>query len=285
MKKVLIGLGIGCGSLLVIGAVAAVGFTYWAKGRMEEGGLSMEKLEETGRRTQAVQKRVGSLNQKYPFQAPPKGHPVRVEEDRLKEYLAVRAALVPAYQEFEQKMKALQPKEGEQPDLSAGFKMFGVIGELSTTLQEKWVAELDQRRMSPREYGAITAALYTSGLGQVAMQANEVQRAALLESKQQLDRRAADRRLTKAQRDEIRNQAKEIEAQIAALDTPSAGQVEIRKLHEHNAQLAEKYKADLDGYANPALDGMLMASSDEHVGEALNEILLGVEKEGQEGTE
>lgn len=259
MNKVLVGVGIGCGSLVLIGIVASVAVGLWAKGKMEESGISLGQLEETGKRTQAVQKQIVALNSKYPFQAPPKGHPARLEEERLKEYLGVRAALTPLHQEIEQQVEALKPKEGEKGDVQNTFKAIGMMSQLFTGVREKWVVELDQRRMSPREYGAITSALHASRLGHASGRLRDT----MMETKQELEAQAADERLTKVDRARARRRVKEVEAQLARLPATEADPGEITELHAHNAQLAEKYQKDLETYANPAFDALLQ----EHPGD------------------
>ncbi|RKG64065.1 hypothetical protein D7W79_39520 [Corallococcus exercitus] len=93
-KKWILGVGLGVGGLLLVGG-GLVATGYWANGQM--GGDGMEVLAQTQARAQ----RTADLNARYPFQPPPAGKVLRLEEARLETYLAVREATLPAYQVLE----------------------------------------------------------------------------------------------------------------------------------------------------------------------------------------
>ncbi|MBN1205874.1 MAG: hypothetical protein JXB05_13235 [Myxococcaceae bacterium] len=254
MKKVLIGVGIGCGVLILVGVIALVAGGIWMKGKVEgmaEGGEKMQKQEQ----------HITSLNQKYAFEEPPKGKPLPLAEDRLEDYFAIRKSLTQVFASYEQRMKEFESSTGKQADLSKGFEALGTVMGMMAEVREKWLEQLDAQKMSPREFHAITAALYSSNWGKAKGQMRQNQRAALEQVKLGLEKQANDESLPAAQRERVRKHLAMIEKQLAAIPPATTEPSEAEKIHTANAALYEKYKAQIEEGMNPGLDAFLVGDN------------------------
>lgn len=155
MSKVLIGVGAGCGAVIFVGVIVLVAGGMWAKGKIDETAQSGDKM-------QGLEQRVTSLSQRYAFSEPPKGQPLALSEGRLQDYLRIRMALKPVLDDFEVKARQFAPQKGEQVGLTKSLQAIGMMNELRADLSAKWMEELERQKMSPREFHAITATVYTS---------------------------------------------------------------------------------------------------------------------------
>lgn len=265
MKKVLIGVGAGCGVLVLLVIVAVVGFGFWAKGKAEEIGIGGEKFAQQ-------EERVQQLNQKYDFEAPPKGQPLKLEEDRLKDYLAVREQMKPIYAEYEQKAKKFEKQDGEQATVSEGFEALGMMMDLMSDMRAKWLDALESRNMSPKEFHTITASLYTSTWAEAASNMQESSRAAIEQLKTQMEQQANDSNMPAEVRAEAKKTVAQLEGELANMEKDTAGKAGNKELHAHNAALAKKYEAQINDAANPILDGMLLGGDGSDLGSAFDEV-------------
>ncbi len=251
MKKVLIGVGVGCGVLVLVGIVAVVSGGLWVKGKVN--GMAQD-----GERLQKQEQQVASLNQKYAFQEPPKGQPLPLSEARLEDYFVVRKALAEVVTAHQQKMKQLEGTQANPTQaLGALNTLMGMMGEV----RGRWLELLEQQKMSPREFHAITAALYSSGLSKARGKLRQNQRAALEQVKQKLEAEAKDESLPAAKRENLRRHLAMIEKQLSMLPAAPAVSSETDKIHEANAALYAKYKAQIEAGVNPALDSLLLGDS------------------------
>jgi hypothetical protein len=266
-NKVLIGVGIGCGAIVLIGVIAVVAGGIWVKGKVEESGVgkSAEKM-------QSLEQRMGELNKRYTFAAPPKGQPLALSEDRLQDYLKVRAALKPVLDDFEVKSKNFAPPEGEEPSVGKLLQASGLILGLKADLNSKWMDELEQQKMSPREFHAITAAVYAAEWGKAKGEAPQRQRAMYEQLKSGLTKQATDSSLTEAQRESARQQLAVIDKQLAALPAANTPSPESQKIYEANAALSGKYKKKIEEASSAGLDVLLVGAGSE-LGTALQDAL------------
>ncbi|MFY0524385.1 hypothetical protein ACN28I_14840 [Archangium gephyra] len=277
MKKVLIGVGIGCGSLVLVGIIAVVAGGFWMKGKAEEYSGD---IQAAGKTAEETRQRADALNQKYPFSAPAKGVPVTIEEKRLQEYLAVRTTLQPVFKAYEQKAKELQSSAGENPGLGDAFKAMSQLTSFISELQSTWIDQLEGKKMSPREYHAITAALYTSNWGAVAGDMRRQQRPMFEQAKKTLEQQLAatqDAEMKAA----LEEQLASINEQLAQLPAEDAVPGEAEKVHKANQVLYTKYKAQIEEQAQHGLDFILLGQeNDSSLGEALENIHTGTEPDG-----
>lgn len=251
-KKVLVGMAIGCGALLLLGMVFIAVAFFWVKHKVE-GAVEVAKVaEEQQRRSQ-------TLNEKYPFEAPPEGEPLRLEARRLEDYLAIRAAIVPVFKSFEGRAKDFQARhKGKANELGAGLEAMGMTLELIREVRQKWLEKLDERRMSPAEFHAITATVYSSYIGKGVANLQKGAREGLQKTLAELEQRLEEPNLTPEARSALEQQRDMVKEQLDSL--PEKGAVEDKaKVWEANAELLEKYKVRIEHEANPALDLFLLS--------------------------
>ncbi|MGZ3457776.1 MAG: hypothetical protein ACXU86_04645 [Archangium sp.] len=260
MKKVLIGVGIGCGVLLLVGVLMAVGGAWWAKGKLEN-------VAEAGKAMEAQGKQLASLNDKYPFTSPPKGQPVALSDARLQEYLAIRASILPVYKKYEEQAKSLDHKNGQQADLGDAMKAMGLLSGLMKEVRAKSIEQLDAHKMAPREFHAITAAIYSPAWGQAGPEMRKAQRQNLAGMKEMYEKQLADPHVP----DEMKASAKEgletVNKQLADLPAED-GPTEAEKLHLANSKLVEKYKVQSENDRSAGFDIFLIDDKGDSLGEA-----------------
>ena len=249
MNKVLVGVGIGCGALILIGVVAAVGAGMWVKGKAEEIGAvaGVEQQEELER-----------LNKKYSFAKPPKGQPVELTESRVRDYLAVREALAPVMTKFEEKGQKFEAKNrgGEQPSMGDAMEAMSMLGGMMTELRVAWMKALEEKKMSPNEFGAITAAIYGAPLAHGLEQMKQSQRPVLEQLRDQAQKTADDESVPEEMREMAREQVAQMEEQLAALPPEGAAPSEKQKIFAKNAELLDRMKIDMEK-TNPGVDILL----------------------------
>lgn len=272
MKKVLIGAGIGCGALVVIAIVGVMVAGMWAKGKVENLADRADVMDKQ-------EQRVAEMNKKYSFTPPAKGLPVELTDSRIQDYLAIRASLTPVFKDYETKAHAKGfDKHDKDPSITDAMEAGGMIMDLLRDVRVKWLTELDQKRMSPAEFHAITAAIYTSGLGAAMDGMADQQRAALEQMKQSVEQQMNNPNVPQEQKDEMKESLAELNKQLAALPPRGAAPSEATKLHVANAKLVEKYKKQIEDDANMGLDMLLPGYVDDNggLGAAMENIDLGM---------
>lgn len=160
MKKVLIGLGIGCGVLLLAGVGLMVAAGFWAKRNL--GGTF-----EAAQQIQAQEAELVQLNSSYPFEPPAQDALLALDEKRLDTYLAVREETLPVFKTFEQKSAEFEEKygdknQGQSPDFSAAMAATNLMMGLVVDVRSAYIAGLKKHGMSPAEFQALTRTLQTS---------------------------------------------------------------------------------------------------------------------------
>lgn len=254
MKKVLIGLGIGCGGLLLLGFIAIVAGGFWVKGKVQGAVEHAEALE--GQNTQ-----LKGLDEKYPFEPPPEGTPLKLDEQRLKDYLAVRAGVAPVYKGFETKVKEFDDKNKGTKSLGAGLEAVGMVTELIKETRAKYLEELERQKMSPKEFHSITGAIYSSHMGKGMAEMQAGHRDALANATAQLEQRLEDKSLSEEQRQALAQQLEAMKAQAAAMPSNELPQEDL-ETYKANLALLEKYKVQIETEANPALDVFLLGDNE-----------------------
>ena len=166
MKKVLIGVGIGCGVLLLAGVGLMVAAGYWAKNNL--GGTF-----EATQRIQTQEEELVKLNTRYPFEDAPQGEVLALDEKRLETYLAVREETLPVFKAFEQKSEEFEQKygdknQGQAPDITAAMAATNLMMGLMVDVRGAYIAGLTKHGMSPAEFQALTHTLQTSMLAEGA---------------------------------------------------------------------------------------------------------------------
>jgi hypothetical protein len=263
MKKVLIGVGIGCGALVLLGVIATVVGGFWLKSKMGDAVASVQQL-------QAQEQEMQALEQSYPYTPPPPGEVRVLQESRLLDYLAVREAALPVFQEFEKKTQDFQQRhqDDETPDFGAAMKAAGMATELITRVRAAYIQGLKQHRMSPREFHTITRTLYASFVSDTMEEAQLATARARFQTEQTLDdlrARLEDETLSDQERAILVEQEEMLAAQLDALFPEEALAADGPALSEKskaaataNMALLEKHKASIENVANLAFDGFLI---------------------------
>ena len=269
MKKLLIGLAIGFAVLVLAGVVALVAGGIWLKGKVE--GVA-EEAQAFAAEAEKSEARLAALNDRYPFAAPPKGVPVTLAEGRLQEYLGVRAALQPVFRTYEAKAKELEVSAGEQADLGDAMKAMGHLAGFLSTLRTTWLDRLEAAKMAPKEFHAISAALYTSNFGAAMGDIARQQRPAFEEMKRSLEAQLAS--AGPEGKEALEAQLASVDEQLAKLPPADAAPSEATKVHQANAQLYSKYKTQIEEQAAHGLD-VLLAGGDTSLAEAFEGVGYG----------
>ena len=104
-KKVLIGVGVGCGVLMLVAVIAAVAGGLWLK-KASDVTAGFEQVSDQ-------QEVLAELEREFPFDAPGEDELLTLDEQRLAAYFAIREEALPVFQAFEQKGKDFEAKHGK----------------------------------------------------------------------------------------------------------------------------------------------------------------------------
>ncbi len=262
MKKLLIGLGIGCGVLVVVGIIAAVIFGFWVKRR---AGAKLESLQKAGVEMKAQEEALKQLDSEFPFTQPPEGELMRLDEARLQDYLAIRKDSLPVYRQYEEKSKDFSHRTGKGKNVGVGDIMEGVgmVSDFMMKLRSTFISSLRAHRMSPLEFHATTAAVYSTYVHkgmQVAGQAADEAREKLQKEMGELNDKLNEPGLTEDARESIQHAIENLQSALDSLPA-SGGAGAGDATADANVALLEKYKAEVELAANPAFD-LLIANDD-----------------------
>lgn len=257
MKKVWIGLGVGCGALVLLAVVGMVGVGWYAKQKLGGAIAATENLQKQEQRLQA-------LNAKHAFTPPAEGQVMALDPQRLEAYLAVREAGLPVFADFEKKAEAFkQETQGDQASIGDAMKGAGMLMELTTQVREAFIASLEQHGMSPAEFHATTQAIYSTAIGQAAQGMNKAMAEASDQMQariEELDTKLEDAQLPEAERQALQTERDALYAQVESMGqgAQGAGQMGLAPGQDAvvtaNAKLLETHKARIETAANPAFD-------------------------------
>ncbi|MBS2028278.1 MAG: hypothetical protein JST54_10265 [Deltaproteobacteria bacterium] len=152
MSKVLVGCGL---VMLVLGALVFGGFYFLHHKQTELTQVAVQMRDQ--------ESQYALLEQKYPFIPPGPGEPVQLSESRLATYLQVRSVVLPVYTRYVEHNTDLSVRarsSGKVGRLADELEDTDVFTEKVTQLQATYLRELDQARMSPKEFLAITRTVY-----------------------------------------------------------------------------------------------------------------------------
>lgn len=256
-KKWVIGLGLGCGGLLVLGVVGLVAAGYWANANM--GGTGVDAVMDAQARTQ----RLAELNARHPFTPPAAGGVLKLEEARLETYLTAREATLPAFHAMEKESVAFVEQHGAELDrrdtrslLKAAGASMRMVGKVQTAL----IQNLEAHGMSPLEFQNLTAVVYPPPPSAQPAAAAAVSRptdpeniAALEQQLAALTPQLEDPKLTEAQRLQLEQRRAGLRKSLTLLEQASGKDVK-----DANAALLKKHAARIAQAANPLFDQLLV---------------------------
>jgi HAMP domain-containing protein len=258
MKKVLVGVGIGCGVLVLLGIIGVGVAGFWAKRTL--GGVV-----EAGQQMQAQQQEMAQLNQSYPFTPPPEGEVLVLQEARLNDYFAIREATLPLFKQFEEKSKGLQ--QNQEANVSDAIQATSLLAEFMTKTRGAYIENLKKHSMSPKEFMSISVAIYSSFMADSVGQLNKAmagQRESIEKAREELETKLSDESLSGDERDMLEQQRDALQAQLDAMDeNGAAGMPHVdergQEVASVNVKLLEKFKARIEQAYNPAFDALLMS--------------------------
>lgn len=264
-KKVLIGVGVGCGVLLLLVAGLVVGAGFWAKRKFDDTTAGYQQLSEQSNTLAALEK-------DFPFDAPAEGELLKLDAKRLEAYFAVREEALPVFQSFEEKSKAFEKKHGksdsESPNLGAAVEGMRLMGQLVADTRASYIESLKKHRMSPSEFHAITRTLYATyvaGAMQGLQAATAEQRSTLEKGVETLDQQLENEKLGDEERSALQAQRDALQSQLDASEQMVAEQTPPSKASQEaltaNAALLEQHKERIQKAANPAFDMFVIDGS------------------------
>jgi hypothetical protein len=256
MKKLLIGLGIGCGVLVVVGILVVVAGGFWLK---RKAGAKLDSLKQAGVEMKLQEEALKQLDSDFPFSPPPEGELMKLDEARLQEYIAIRKEALPVYKEYEEKSKAFDTRTSKGKDVGIGDVMegMGMVTGFMMKLRTTFISSLRAHRMSPREFHTTTATVYSTYMHkgmQAAGQATDEAREKIQKEMGELNDRMNEPGLTEDAKAAIQNAIDELQKSLDSLPASSGGAGAGGAVTDANAALLEKYKADVELAANPAFD-------------------------------
>jgi hypothetical protein len=258
-KKVLLGVGIGCGTLVLLGMIGIGAGAWWLKRQV---GDSVSNMVESGQKMQAIGQELQALEKSHPFTPPPEGEVLALSEERLLSYLAVRETALPVYTEFQKKAEAFEAEHEnkENPDLGAAMKATGLLTELMAKVHGAYIDGLKKQGMSPREFRTITQTLYSSMVTGVVDQAQKAGAAARQEALESVREQMKDPSLTEEQLAEMKeheqallDSAEDPEG-VEGAPVPSEAS---KAAAAANLVLMEKYQERINSAGSLAMDTLL----------------------------
>lgn len=267
MKKVLVGVGIGCGVLVLVGIIAVGAAGFWFKKNL--GGAM-----EAGQQSQAQMQDLKSLNQQYAFTPPPEGEVLALQESRLNDYFAVRETALPVFKEFEAQGEELEAKKqanGGQVGFGDAMKAGNLVAQVIVKTRGSYIEGLKAHKMSPREFTAITGAIYNSQLA-TAMGASNKAMAELKKSAQKsladVEAKLQADNLSDEDRTALEEQRDAFQSQIDSANEQANGGIEVSEKSQAvaaaNLKLLEKFKDRVEQAGNPAFDALIVTDDEKN---------------------
>ena len=261
-KKVLIGVGVGCGVLLLLVAGVVIAGGLWAKKKFDDTTAGLSQLSEQS-------EALAALENDFPFEAPGEDELLQLDEKRLTAYFAIREEALPVFQAFEKKGKAFEEKHGkndpDNPNFGAAVEAMGLMGQLVADTRASYIESLKKHRMSPREFHAITRTLYATyvaGAMQGMEAATAQQRESMTQVVEGIDAQLEDEKLGEEQRAVLQAQRDALYAQVEAMEAGMAAQAPTSEKSKAalaaNAALLEKNQERIKKVANPAFDAFIL---------------------------
>ncbi|RKH34819.1 hypothetical protein, partial [Corallococcus llansteffanensis] len=255
-KKWVIGVGLGCVGLLGLVVVGLIAAGVWADRDMEGAGVS--SMQEA----QAQARRLAELNTRYPFQPPPAGQVLKLDEARLEAYLTAREATMPAFQTLETESTAFFKKYGA--DLGSKnprvvLKAAGASLRMISKARAALATNLEASRMSLPEFQGLTRVVYPPKVVApkepvLVSRPSDPENLALLEQQlAALTPQLEDPKLSEEQRLQLEQRRAGLRKYITTLEL--AGGKAVR---DANAALLSKHQARIAKAANTGFDELLV---------------------------
>ena len=275
MKKVLIGVGIGCGVIILVGFGLLFAGGMWVKNKF--GGTI-----EAAQKMQVQEQELVQLNQSHPFQPPPQGEVLALDAKRLDTYLSVREGALPVFKSFEEKAKAFEDKYGgeegkKNADIGAAMEAANLMMGMVADVRASYIDNLKKHGMSPAEFQTITSTVYASMVAEGMAQVQDAMAQGREKLEQQLDEleeKLASDTLSEEERAQLEEAQGQLQVTLASLDEGTAqgaqGELsdEAKKVAAANVELLKKYEERVTVMAHTAFDGFVMGDAGANLGGA-----------------
>lgn len=238
MKKVLIGVGIGCGVLVLLGVIAMVAGGMWVKNRAGDFVAGFEGLE-------AQEKASEALNARFPFTPPADGETHALTADRLDRWVRV----LEQSREEAQTFKAVFEEGsavGDSLDGKGAAEAFSEIGartkmvlEATQVARGQLLEKLEAVEMSPAEFWTISMTVLgtqtTDQLERMEAGVNSM-REQVAKGRKEMEERIADPSTTEEERAALKASIDATETAMADMPAAMAG-VAANEVQKANAAL------------------------------------------------
>jgi hypothetical protein len=155
-------IAIGCGCLLLLVAVAAVGVlgwgAWWAKSKLHQAKAGVERMTAQSEELERFEKQANA----NPYTPPGDGV---IAEPRFLKFIEVRKQVYAVYERYESELRALQKKSDSATDkltLSEVWSAGGTLAEMAGAIRLAQMKGLAAVGMSESEYRDIQMAVYKS---------------------------------------------------------------------------------------------------------------------------
>jgi hypothetical protein len=155
-------IALGCGCLVVLGAVAASALlgwgAWWAKGKLHQAREGVEKMTAQSEEIERFEKQANA----NPYTPAADGV---IAEPRFEKFLEVRKDVYAVYERYESQLRDLQKKSESASDkltLSQVWSAGGALAEMAAAIRLAQMKGLAAVGMSEGEYRDIQMAVYKS---------------------------------------------------------------------------------------------------------------------------
>ena len=263
MKKVLIGVGIAFGALVLMGVIGLIAAGMWAKKSL--GGMT-EGFEEIGANTERAEK----LNERFGFEDPGEDRVVALKADRFQIWLKVGEETQKKFEAWSAELEKEGFNDAPHPEGVKGMKdamaKMQVGTRMITELQATTLDALESARMSPAEFRAITNTVMRG----LTFQMTEQMSTTFAESLKQMEKARADAKAALEKPDLSAEERQMREQMLASMDENFERiQAQMKEMEQDpdrelllaNASLIETHKETIEKVAAGAFSMGIFGAS------------------------
>lgn len=262
--KVLIGVGVGCGGLILLSLVGVMAAGFWVKGKVDGVMAEAEVMKKQ-------EDRAAALDAKLRFANPLEAEPVALTKERFEAYLGIRTAVEAAGAKYEAALSRVSEagEAGEVGDGAGAKKRDVTFDELTAAgsamidkmrdQREAFLKGCEEQGMSPAEFHAITETVRATKLGVEVLDENIDRRAMVELSLSNAEEQVNDKSLPKAMRDRALKDVKRYKDELAALPPPRAPSEAAKAQNEANRELLAAHFGERvpdEGFTDVFLPGL-----------------------------
>lgn len=156
-KKILLGIGMGCGGLALLASLTVFAVFMWGLNKIGNATTMVEDLV-------LQQKALEELNLSFPYTPPEPGQALALEEARFEQYLAIRERLLPDTQAMRKRGEEMLAKTEAMDKEDVGpldvLEAAEEVGAMTKKTRSALLQSLVTAGMSPNEFLTITRAVY-----------------------------------------------------------------------------------------------------------------------------